>query len=118
MIEVCTRKKAQVPPPHYVWESLADPTAVSARSWLILADDEVAPEVEEAVKPSLVVWSSLWAQHPLAVIRFDIAPSGDGTDLRWTILAPPESIDDAEARRLRYRMDTLVNGRLRRSFGQ
>ncbi len=118
MVEVIHRRKSQTPPPWVVWEALTSLEADASSDWLHLADGEIPPTVIAANRPDVVMWSTLWPDHEQVVIALDIVPKGDGSDLTWTILAPPGTIDDTEAKRLRYRMDTLINGKSRRSFGQ
>ena len=95
------------------------PHEPGARPWLELLDDEVEPTVLEAVEPDLVVWSTLWPSRPDAVIRFDVGPDHSGTSLRWTLTVP----DDAQpplstVNHLRFRLNLLINDRLRTSYGQ
>jgi hypothetical protein len=45
--------------------------------WLTLLPNETDPRVLESVRPSLVVWSSLWPSTPEIVIHFDIAADAD-----------------------------------------
>lgn len=118
MIELGGRKRDQPPPPSVVWESLTEPNRDTSRQWLQLRDDEVAPRVLEAAKPSLVVWSSLWPDRPDDQIRFDLEPSGSGCSLGWTLLTPVDPPDATRLGELRYRLNFLINGELRYSFGQ
>ena len=95
-----------------------EPNRDPSRLWLELRDDEIAPKVLEAVKPALVVWSSLWPDRPRDQVRFDLEPSGGGCSLRWTLLTPDDPPDEAAIGRLRYRLNYLINGELRYSVGQ
>lgn len=90
------------------------------RQWLKLAADEQPPQVVEAVRPQLVVWSSLWPQRPDALIRFDLPAdaSGSGTDLTWTLLMEEPEPHEALLGHLRKRINELINAELRYSFGQ
>jgi hypothetical protein len=63
-MELGSRKRDQAPPPSVVWEALAEPNRDPSRPWLELREDEVIPEIVEAAKPALVVWSSLWPDRP------------------------------------------------------
>ena len=117
-MELGSRKRDQAPPPSVVWEALTEPNRDPCRPWLELRDDEVAPEVVEAAKPTLVVWSSLWPDRPRDQISFDLEPSGAGCSLRWTLLTPDDPPDEATIGRLRHRLNYLINGELRYSFGQ
>ncbi|SNQ49606.1 conserved hypothetical protein [Frankia canadensis] len=100
-----------------VWEALTTPNRDPRRVWLIPHRGEVPPRVIEADRPHLVVWSSLWTNRPGYVIRFDLEPAGQGTSLRWTLLAPDEPAPEVVGG-LRWRMNELINARLRYSFGQ
>lgn len=118
MFEVGSRKRNQPPPPHVIFEALTQPRRSVVRPWLELAEDEQEPTILEAESPHLVVWSSIWQQRPDAIIRFDIVGNGGGSDLRWTV-----NVDDPEPTQpmighIRYRMNYLVNGNLRSTFGQ
>ncbi|MEW9530900.1 SRPBCC domain-containing protein [Microbispora sp. NPDC049125] len=118
MIELGSRERNQPPPPHIVWESLADPRRPGGRQWLDLRPGEVEPRVLRAVEPELVVWSSLWPDRPGDEIRFDIRPAPNGCALRWTLLTPGEAPGQDVIGHLRHRLNFLINGRLRYSFGQ
>jgi hypothetical protein len=108
-----SRERTQPPPPHIVWESLVAPG-----SWLELLDDEVPPRVLESAEPTLVVWSSLWPSRPDARIRFDLTPSGSETSLRWTLTTSGQTPDESKLGHLRYRLNLLINEKLRYSYGQ
>lgn len=101
-----------------VWESLNEPRKPGTRPWLDLREGEVEPRIVEAVRPTLVVWSSLWPSRPRDVIRFDLRAAGQGCALRWTLLTPDEAPADALLGHYRYRLNYLINARLRYSFGQ
>jgi hypothetical protein len=120
MHEVGSRKRAQPAPPHIVAESLREPNRDPARQWLKLLSDECPPRVVEVRAPELVVWSSLWPSRPDAVIRFDLAPdsTGQGTDLRWTLLVDEPLPDASKLGHLRKRMNQLINAELRYSYGR
>jgi hypothetical protein len=70
--------------------------------------------------PSLVVRSSLWLKRPDARIRFDVLPddTGQGTDLRWTLLVEEPEPDTPLLGHLRKRVNLLINANLRFTFGQ
>lgn len=91
MIELGSRERTQPPPPHIVWESLTDSRRPGGRQWLDLRADEVDPRVLRAVRPELVVWSSLWPERPGDEIRFDIRPAANGCSLRWALLTPEQA---------------------------
>lgn len=120
MIEAGSRKREQPAPPHIVAESLCEPNRDPARQWLQLLHDEQAPRVVDARVPELVVWSSLWPSRPDAIVRFDLAPdrSGQGTDLRWTLLVDEPLPDASKLGHLRRRLNQLINAGLRYSYGQ
>lgn len=118
VLELGSRTRDQPAPPHVVWEALVDPFRVGARRWLDLADDEVTPRIFEAVKPTLVVWSSLWPDRADDQICFDLEPAGSGCSLRWTLSTFGDPPDAGRLGRLRYRPNFLINGELRYSFGQ
>jgi hypothetical protein len=110
--------RAQPAPARVVWSSLVAPRDPAARPWLALLEGEVEPRVVESAEPSLVVWSSLWPERPEDTIRFDIEPDGQGCRLRWTLLSPGPAPDSSKLGHLRYRLNVLINERLRLSYGQ
>ncbi|WP_327048766.1 hypothetical protein OG320_13290 [Microbispora sp. NBC_01189] len=118
MIELGSRERRQPPAAHVVWESLTEPRRPGGRPWLDLRPDEVEPRVLRAVRPELVVWSSLWPERPGDEIRFDIRPAENGCSLRWTLSTPGEFPEPAVVGRLRHRLNVLINARLRFSYGQ
>ena len=101
-------------------DALVRPNSDPARQWLTLAADEQRPEVVESVRPELVVWSSLWAHRPDALIRFDLPPdkAGQGTDLTWSLLVDQPEPHPALLGHMRQRINELINAELRYSFGQ
>jgi hypothetical protein len=117
-LELASRRRDQAPPAKAVWAALVDPGRDPSRPWLVLLDDEVAPTVLESSEPTHVIWSSLWPDLPHDRIRFDLEPSGAGCALRWTLLTPDDPPDDARIGQLRHRINFLINGELRYSFGQ
>jgi hypothetical protein len=117
VIEVVARERRQAPPPHVVWESLVDPHRPAGRQWLSVADDELEPRVIEADAPSSVVWSSLWPDRPRDRIRFTVQPDGGaGSRLRWSLETDDEVPDADRVKRIRHRIDSLINGELRNSW--
>ncbi|HLI56702.1 MAG TPA: hypothetical protein VKY26_06655, partial [Actinomycetota bacterium] len=118
VLELGSRQRSQAPPPEIIWEALTDPYRPKGRQWLTLARDEVPPRILESIEPRLVVWSSLWPSRPNDQIRFDIAGDQSGSMLRWTLLSPDDPPDRALLGHLRYRLNFLINGELRLSFGQ
>ena len=118
MIELGSRKRDQPAPPSVVWEALTEPNRDPSRLWLDLRQDELTPSVLEAVKPALVVWTSLWADRPRDQIRFELERSGAGCSVRWTLETPDDPPDERRLGQLRYRLNFLINGELRYSFGQ
>ncbi|HEV3354261.1 MAG TPA: hypothetical protein VG076_15130 [Acidimicrobiales bacterium] len=111
------REKSQPPPPSIVWETLTDPYRAGTRQWLVVAEGEVEPTVIEAERPSLVVWSSLWPDRPNDMIRFRIEENSGGSSLKWTLESPDEPPDDARLGQIRHRINYLINGEMRDSFG-
>jgi hypothetical protein len=99
-------------------DMLVRPHDPSARHWLDLLDDEVEPRVMDSLESSLVVWSSLWPDRPDERIRFDIVPDGNGSRLGWTLLTPGPEPTASKIGHMRFRLNVLINGRLRRSYGQ
>ncbi|MGI5215436.1 hypothetical protein [Plantactinospora sp. CA-290183] len=118
MIEIGIRRRAQPAPAHVVWRSLAQPHDPTARQWLVLLDDEIGPQIVDSVEPTLVVWSSLWPDLPTATVRFDIEPSDQGSWLRWTLLTTAPAPSESKVGHLRFRLNVLINERLRLSYGQ
>jgi hypothetical protein len=118
MLELGSRTRTQPAPPHVVWTSLTRPYAPGARPWLDLADAEIDPRILEADEPSLVVWSTLWPDRPDETIRFDIESHAGGCRLRWTLRTGGEPPTDSRLGHMRFRINVLINDRLRRSYGQ
>jgi hypothetical protein len=103
-----------------IFDDLTTPNRQPRRPWLHLLDDEVAPTVIEADRPSRVVWSSIWVKRPDALIAFDL-PAGDrhnGTDLRWTLLVESPEPDSRMKRHMCQRIGELINANLRYTYGQ
>jgi hypothetical protein len=84
----------------------------------VVLGDEVAPQVVEAVEPSLVVWSSLWPSRPRDLVRIELAPDGAGTRVAFTLLTPDPLPDASKTGHLRRRVNQLLFGDLRFSYGQ
>ncbi|WP_173155825.1 hypothetical protein [Phytohabitans suffuscus] len=118
MIELGSRMRSQPAPARVVWASLIRPRDPVARQWLDLLDDEVDPQILDCLEPSLVVWSSLWTDRLDERIRFDIEPDGYESRLRWTLLTPGPQPAASRIGHMRFRLNVLVNERLRRSYGQ
>jgi hypothetical protein len=105
-------------PPGVVWESLTEPRRSKAREWLALLDDEIEPQVVQSVRPTLVVWSSIWPRTPEQLIRFDLASDGgSGTRLTWTLNSPTPLEDPSAVGHRRYRLNRLIWANLRYSYG-
>lgn len=114
--ELASKERTQAPPAWVVWEALADPRRRDGRAWLDLAGDEVAPQVLEARRPELVVWSSLWPARPRDQVRLELRPKDGGCAVRWRLLTP-DAVPSAEViRHMRYRLNYLINGKLRDTF--
>ena len=119
MVVIGSRRRNQPAPPHALRAALLDPDRDPARPWLHLLDDEHRPAVLRSPDPDRVEWSSLWAKRPDAELVFDLDPDGgSGTDLRWTLSVAEPPPDDALVGHLRRRMNQLVNGNLRSTFGR
>lgn len=118
MTEVGSRKRNQPAPCWAVFEDLCDPHRQPVRPWLELLDDEVEPEIVDAVRPHYVVWSSLWTKRPDAWVRFDLASAQGGTDLRWTLFVSDPLPDESTINHMRHRIGELINANLRYTYGQ
>lgn len=119
MVEGGSRARHQPAPPDIVRAALLDPDRDPVRPWLVLLADEQRPRVLEH-REDTVVWSSLWPTRPDAQVRFDLPPDrgGSGTDLRWTLLLEEPLPDPLLLGHLRKRLNLLINGNLRYTFGQ
>jgi hypothetical protein len=117
MFEIGRRTRTQAPPPWVIYEALTRPNLDPTRPWLTLVEDEVEPRIIESREPSLVVWSSLWPGRPGEVIRFEIEPGAGGSVLTWRLLTPTDEPDPTVLGRMRYRLNYLINGQLRSTFG-
>lgn len=105
--------------PEAVWGSLTNPRDPKARQWLGLLEDEIDPVVVDSVRPTSVVWSSLWPSRPNDQIVLDLtAGKSGGTDLRFTLLTPDDLPDASKTGHIRKRVNTLLFGDLRYSYGQ
>lgn len=118
MLEVGARTKSQPAPKWVLFEALSRPHRYPSRPWLKLLEDEVEPDVVEAVEPHLVIWSSLWTRRRDARVRFDLARDGSGCTLRWTLLVEEPEPEAALLGHLRTRLNQLVSANLRYSLGQ
>ncbi len=119
-VEGGSRQRNQPAPPHAIFDALTDPHRDACRLWLTLLADETEPTVLAAEAPHLVVWSSLWPHRPDATLRFDLPvdESGQGCDMRWTLLLDEPLPDGSLLGHMRKRMNQLVNANLRYTFGQ
>ena len=118
LVELLHRGEGQAPPPWVIWEALYDPWSMKGREWFDLQPGEVAPTIIEAKRPGLVVWGSIWSDQPELRVRFDLEPAGAGSFVTWTLLAPTRDFDEDDLKRRRYRLNQLINGRLRDAFDQ
>lgn len=89
-----------------------DALVVERDKWLLLRDGEVDPKVLEAVRPTLVVWASLWPVSPEDTVRFELTPAESGTAMRflWCTGSPP---DDRGIAFVRQRLNTAFGQDLR-----
>ena len=101
-----------------VFEALTDPHRDPRRPWLLLLDDEQPPRILRAEANRHVVWSSLWPGRPDAEVHFDLEPFESETRLCWTLLVDEPLPDDSKLGHLRKRLNELINGNLRGTFGQ
>lgn len=113
-----SRARNQPAPPWVLYEDLTNPNRQPKRQWLHLLEDEVAPKMIVAESPSRVVWSSLWARRPDALVQFDLLAGRGGTDLRWTLLVEEPLPDESLTGHIRKRIGTLINANLRYTYGQ
>lgn len=65
-----------------------------------------------------VTWSSLWPNRPLDRIRFDIEPDGQGSRLTWSLEVNEPEPDTDNFEQMRHRLNYLINGEMRLSFGR
>ena len=101
-----------------MFEALTRPDRDPSRPWLELLPDEAAPAIR-ASSPDAVTWTGLWPSRPDALVRFDLAPDdGSGTSLTWTLRVDEPVPDPSKLGHLRYRVNLLVHGNLRATFGQ
>jgi hypothetical protein len=110
------RSTLHAPPPHVLFEALTHPDQDPHRPWLLLRPDEQRPHVLAAEAPASLTWSSPWPELPTARIRFELSGDARGSRLTWTLLLQEPLAHAGEVRRLRYRIDQLVNGNLRDRF--
>lgn len=70
------------------------------------------PAGRQAVRPSLVEWSSLWPVSPEDSIVFAVEPDGAGcaVTLRWWTANPP---DERGVALVRHRLNNAIGGELR-----
>jgi len=119
VIVIGDRRRDKPAPPRFVFEALTQPHSDPSRPWLSLLDDEQEPAIIEAKRPNLVVWGSLWPHRPTATIRFEIeSDEAGGTSLRWVLEVEAPEPDASAIGHMRKRINTLINGELRYSFGQ
>jgi hypothetical protein len=112
-LELARRGKGQAPPAWVVYEALCNPFP-EYRQWFDLESNEMAPKILEHDYPHRVVWSSIWVAHPELLIEFDIegGSSGSGCNVTWVLLGPT-ALDSDEIKPLRYRLNQLINDRMR-----
>lgn len=119
MHQIGSRRRNQPAPPHVVFEALTQPDRDPVRPWLILLCDEQRPTVGDTVSPTVVHWTSLWPNHPDALIHFALPSDGaGGTDLRWTLFVNDPLPDASTIGHFRKRLNVLINEKLRLTFGQ
>jgi hypothetical protein len=119
VIEIGRRRRNQPAPPHVMYEALTTPDRDPSRRWLTLLAGEQPPQVVRSHAPSMLVWSSIWSERPDAIIEFDLPASADGgTDVTWVLRVEEPAPDEASIRRMRKRLNQLINANLRHTFGQ
>jgi len=118
VLEIGSRCRSQPPPPQVVFEALTEPDRDPARPWLHLLEDEIRPVVLETEAPTRVVWSSMWPKRPDARICFDLDGDQNGTGLRWTLYVDEPAPSAGLVGHMCRRLQELINGNLRYSFGQ
>jgi hypothetical protein len=102
------RVQKYAPPPWRIFDALVD----EREKWLLVRDHEVDPDVLDAVRPSLVVWGSLWPVSPDDTIEFHLTPAVGGTAMRftWYTASPP---DDRGIGLVRQHLNTALGQDLR-----
>jgi uncharacterized protein YndB with AHSA1/START domain len=107
-IVLAERVHKLAPPPWRVFEALTN----EIDRWLVLRPREVTPEVVEAVRPSRVVWGSLWPVSPDDRVEFSIEANRSGSALRfcWSTTSPP---DERAVGLVRHRLNEAIGGQLR-----
>lgn len=117
-VDVVASRLNSLPPPAWVvFDDLVNPLRHNGRPWLTLLDDERVPDVPEAKRPTLVVWSSIWTSRPDALIRFDLAGPMDAS-VRWSLMVESTVLDDRQLRHFGTRIGDLVFANLRYTYGQ
>ena len=87
--------------------------------WLEPRSDERWPKIVASEKPLVVVWSSFWTARPRDTLRFEIESDGlSGSRLRWILSTPDDPPDEATLGRMRHRVNSLIDGEMRATFGQ
>lgn len=118
MIEYGRRRKDLPAPPAVVWADLCEPRLTGTRAWLSLLSDEQPPTILECEEPTRVVWSSLWRRRPDDRIEFAIGPNGTGCWLEFAVFAPDELPTTSLTGHIRQRLNELLFGELRYTYGQ
>ena len=112
VVELARRRKGQAPPPWVIYEVLRDPLS-GHRQWFNLQPGEVAPTILEDERPHRIVWSSIWTDRQDLRIEFTIEDDGgSGSMVTWTLLGTT-TLDPADIRLRRYRLNQLINDRMR-----
>lgn len=118
MQELGRRRQTMPPPAHVLWADLASPRRSGSRVWLDLLDDEQWPSVMDQVEGERVVWSSLWPHRPDDRIVLEVAPGSGGSTLEFVWLAGDPPPADSTIGHVRQRLNRLLFGELRFSYGQ
>lgn len=117
---IADRTRSLPAPVGIVHADLIRPTTDGPRAWLKLLPDEVPPVTHPGGDLTLV-WASIWTRHPELTIHLTCTPDGAGCRLRFVVHAPdatPGVDDDAWIGHIRRRLNQLLFGELRFSYGQ
>jgi hypothetical protein len=120
LVQVAHGRSSQAPPPRILWDVLNDPLGRHRWTWLVIRENEQAPDVLSGTAPTELLWGSLWPGYPNLRLRFTIEPDGVGSMIHWSLLAPEDELNAEETEACRYRISYLVNDRagLRGVFSQ
>lgn len=118
---IADRTRSQPPPAHVVLETLRVPNADPIRPWLELVQDEIGPWITHLEGSDQVIWTSLWPRRPDLFITFTVTPESGGVGCRLRFVVTADAtwpVEDGLVGQVRYRLNQLINGNLRCSYGQ